>query len=176
MQPTMQPTTSEGPDVATLLIVRHADAGERDAWVGDDALRPLSARGRRQADVLAERLSELLVRGGAHVPLQPMIRSSPAVRCRTTVEPLATRLGVALVEEPMLFEGAAVEPLLRSISALSEDEVWSSHGDLIPALLHRLSESGVDLGPDPRCRKASVWALQVTNGRVESAQGHEPPA
>jgi 8-oxo-(d)GTP phosphatase len=146
--------------VATLLIVRHADAGDRGAWVGDDALRPLSARGRHQADLLADRLSELLIRGGADVPLAPMIRSSPAVRCRATVAPLATRLGVPLVEEPMLFEGAAVEPLLRSISALSEDEVWSSHGDLIPALLHRLSELGVDLGPDPRCRKGSVWALR----------------
>ncbi|MFW6010105.1 MAG: pantoate--beta-alanine ligase, partial [Actinomycetota bacterium] len=33
----------------TLLLVRHADAGDRAAWTGDDRARPLSATGREQA-------------------------------------------------------------------------------------------------------------------------------
>jgi len=158
-----------------LLLVRHAHAGDRGAWVGDDALRPLSVRGRHQAEVLAERLTALLGNGGSDAAPTPVMRSSPALRCQATVEPLAARLGVPLLEDPALFEGAAVAPLLARIEALTDDEVWSSHGDVIPALLTRLAEDGVDLGPDPRCRKGSVWALTVADGRVVQAQGHEPP-
>jgi phosphohistidine phosphatase len=32
-----------------LLLLRHADAGNPATWAGDDDLRPLSAKGRRQA-------------------------------------------------------------------------------------------------------------------------------
>jgi 8-oxo-dGTP diphosphatase len=167
---------TSGTDVPKLLIVRHAHAGDRGAWVGDDALRPLSTRGRRQADELARSLTQLLLSGGSSVPPTPTVRSSPADRCQATVAPLALQLRVPLVEDPSLFEGAAVEPLLASISALSHDEVWCSHGDVIPALLHRLAERGVDLGPDPRCRKGSVWALEVKDGQVVQARGFEPPA
>ena len=39
-----------------LYIVRHADAGDRQAWTGDDADRPLTDLGRRQARALAEAL------------------------------------------------------------------------------------------------------------------------
>ena len=35
-----------------LLVVRHASAGDRSRWKGDDRLRPLDRRGRRQAEGL----------------------------------------------------------------------------------------------------------------------------
>ena len=37
-----------------LYIVRHADAGDRDNWEGDDADRPLTDLGRQQARALGE--------------------------------------------------------------------------------------------------------------------------
>ena len=42
-----------------LYLVRHAKAGDRAAWKGDDRLRPLSKEGRRQADSLARLLARL---------------------------------------------------------------------------------------------------------------------
>ena len=39
-----------------VLLVRHARAGDRGEWVGDDAHRPLDAKGRKQAKRLAKRL------------------------------------------------------------------------------------------------------------------------
>ena len=42
-----------------LYLVRHAKAGDRTAWKGDDRLRPLSKEGRRQADSLARKLARL---------------------------------------------------------------------------------------------------------------------
>ena len=40
-----------------LLIVRHARAGKRWEWEGDDRERPLDKKGRRQADGLLEQLA-----------------------------------------------------------------------------------------------------------------------
>ena len=39
-----------------VLLVRHARAGDRGEWVGDDAHRPLDAKGRKQAKRLAKRV------------------------------------------------------------------------------------------------------------------------
>ena len=62
------------------LLVRHAVAGDRRKWSGDDRLRPLDRRGRRQASALPEALSGFPV---------SRILTSPAARCIGTVEPLA---------------------------------------------------------------------------------------
>ena len=69
----------------TLLLIRHASAGDRDAWVGDDDLRPLDGRGQGQASRLPELLGDYEI---THV------LSSPAVRCVQTVEPLARSRGL----------------------------------------------------------------------------------
>ena len=66
------------PLMPTLLLVRHARAGDRSDWDGPDDLRPLDPRGREQA----RRLAEVL----------PLFRpddllSAPPVRCMETVEP-----------------------------------------------------------------------------------------
>jgi hypothetical protein len=53
--------------------------------------------------------------------------------------------------------------------------VWSSHGDVIPALLDRLARRGLDLGRDPRVEKASTWVLSVQDGAVRSARHISPP-
>ena len=64
----------------TIYLVRHAKAGDRAAWTGDDTLRPLSGRGHAQArgllDVLADARFQRVV-------------SSPYVRCMETVVPIA---------------------------------------------------------------------------------------
>lgn len=69
-----------------LYLVRHAHAGDPARWSGDDAARPLSGKGRRQA----ARLGDLLAAAG----LRPdAIVSSPKVRARETAELVAERLG-----------------------------------------------------------------------------------
>lgn len=78
-----------------MLLVRHAWAGKRDVWDRDDRLRPLDARGRRQAVELVE-----LVEG---VELDRIV-SSPYLRCVQTVEPLAARRGLEVVEREELGE------------------------------------------------------------------------
>ena len=67
----------------TVYVVRHGKAGSRSGWTEPDDQRPLTKAGRRQAGALADMLA------GDHVT---RVLSSPYVRCRQTVEPLAERL------------------------------------------------------------------------------------
>ncbi|MGA1774241.1 MAG: histidine phosphatase family protein [Nitriliruptoraceae bacterium] len=155
--------------MSRLLLVRHAHAGDRGAWVGDDALRPLSARGSAQATALAALLAPLAADPAAAVV------SSPALRCTATVAPLAARLGTDVRVESTLGEGADAGALLDRVAGLAAPTVWSSHGDVIPALLLLLAARGVDLGVDPTCRKASTWVLELADGRVTAARHLPPP-
>ena len=111
--------------VERLLLVRHASAGDRKSWRSDDRLRPLDARGARQA----ERLVEVL--GGRRID---RILSSPFVRCVQTVEPLAWRCGLAVEEREELVEGAGLDAFLDLARELGAAAV-SVHGDLVEELL-----------------------------------------
>ena len=109
-----------------LLLVRHASAGDRAQWVGDDRKRPLDQRGRKRADELVAKL--------APYPVETIL-SSPARRCVETVEPLARarsleiELREQLSEELQGTEGLA---LLRSL--VGSDVVVCGHGGLEHAL------------------------------------------
>ncbi|HUP86378.1 MAG TPA: phosphoglycerate mutase family protein [Acidimicrobiales bacterium] len=110
-----------------LLLVRHADAGDRDLWTGDQDVRPLTAEGRRQADAVRDALAQ-------YAPAR--ILSSAAVRCVQTVEPLATAVGVSIEIADELHEGRTTEAL-----ALLDGRpmALSSHGDVLPELLVALA-------------------------------------
>jgi 8-oxo-(d)GTP phosphatase len=137
----------------SLLVVRHADAGDRAAWTGDDRRRPLSATGRRQAEALVVQYDGR--------PIERIL-SSPAVRCVATVEPLAASRGLVVEEEDALAEGASfdvVDRLLRRMAAL--DVVVCSHGDVIGDIVTTLRRGGTALGSDPAWRKATTWVMDT---------------
>jgi 8-oxo-dGTP diphosphatase len=103
-----------------LLVVRHATAGDRENWDGDDARRPLDKRGRKQAEALVDRLSGFEVE---------RILSSPMDRCVQTVEPLARARGLELETSDELAEGAGakrVRALLHDLAG--EAAVVCGHG------------------------------------------------
>lgn len=107
----------------TSVLVRHAAAGDREQWDGDDFHRPLDARGRREAAELVELLRPYDVR---------RVVSSPYVRCVQTVEPLAAALGVPVEVDDRLAEGAG----RSAIALLEEDGVVScTHGDVVRELV-----------------------------------------
>jgi phosphohistidine phosphatase SixA len=123
----------------SVVLLRHASAGDRREWQGDDLLRPLDDRGRRQALVLRELAGRGIVR----------IVSSPYVRCVETVEPLATTLGLAIDVDARLAEGADPHDALALLVDLDAG-VACTHGDVIEALLgHSLKKgAGAVVEPD----------------------------
>lgn len=134
----------------TLLLVRHADAGDRAAWTGDDRARPLSATGREQALAIAERY--------AASPLERIV-SSPARRCVDTVEPLASARDLPVETEEALAEGAPFDLVDRLLRRLADaDVLLCSHGDIVQATITELRRRGVITGR-PEWAKASTWVL-----------------
>ncbi|HEY2311170.1 MAG TPA: phosphoglycerate mutase family protein [Gaiellaceae bacterium] len=112
------------------MLLRHASAGDKRHWSGDDALRPLDARGRDQATQLVELLRPLAIR---------RVVTSPYVRCVESVEPLAAALGLTLERDDRLGEGmgSAAAELLRADGVLA-----CTHGDIVDALLARGLKKG----------------------------------
>ena len=92
-----------------LHFLRHAHAGDPEAWTGDDAARPLSDKGEKQA----ERLGTFL----AGVGFKPdVIVSSPKLRAAQTAEIVAKHLGIQISFDDRLagaFEVEILETLLR---------------------------------------------------------------
>lgn len=140
-----------------VYLVRHAIALGRSEWSGDDAERPLTKRGERQAEALVGLLAGVDVR---------RIRSSPAVRCVHTVVPVARRLGLDVEADDTLFEGSPtrkVVHLLEQAAAAKGDSVLCSHGDVIPEVLRRLVP-----GSDLHCAKGSTWRLEWDGEHVDA--------
>jgi 8-oxo-dGTP pyrophosphatase MutT (NUDIX family) len=149
------------PRAPTLLLVRHGSAGDRSDWDGPDELRPLDAKGRRQAARLAEALSLFA---------PTAVLSAERTRCRQTVQPLAERLGLSVL--PCLELGeeefqadpqaglALVERLLEPRNRPGVTVVCSQ-GGAIPSVLMALGVrwEGVSGRLYPPSAKGSTWAL-----------------
>jgi broad specificity phosphatase PhoE len=139
----------------SILLVRHATAGKRKQWRGDDRLRPLDERGREQAAGLHAALGDYEVKA---------IYSSPYVRCVQTVEPLATELGLEVQEREELAEGARRTAVLGL--ATGEDNpgtvVLCTHGDVVNDLLGE------------ETKKGSTSVLELVDGHVVK-RGYLPP-
>jgi phosphohistidine phosphatase SixA len=152
----------------SIFVVRHAKAGSRRDWDGDDTERPLSKGGRRQAAAISGRLAREAVTG---------LWSSPYVRCVQTLEPLGEALGLEVVVEPRLAEGIAPPDVLALLGELPDGAVLCSHGDIIPELLDSLVRRGTRVVTEPDWRKASIWVLDPpdADGHVATASAEPPP-
>lgn len=135
-----------------IYLIRHAHAGERRTWKGDDRLRPLSDKGLVQARHLAKVLRDQKV--GA-------VLSSPATRCVQTLEPLAARLGQGVDERRELREGADPGKVIRLMEELaSSNPAMCGHGDVIPQVVQLLERRGMQVDGPVGNNKASWWVLE----------------
>jgi 8-oxo-dGTP diphosphatase len=131
------------PVLGTVVLVRHGHAGRRDRWDGPDEERPLDGNGSRDAE--NARAAARSVRAGR-------IISAPALRCRQTVEPAATLIGLPLEVDGRFAEnGDPDEALhaLRGIAASTPSAVVCSQGGLMKPLLGRSAVPAANR-PSPR--------------------------
>ncbi|MGV9710411.1 NUDIX hydrolase [Gordonia sp. NPDC003424] len=160
-------------DTHSLLLVRHARAGRRSRYKGDDRLRPLDHLGRKQAQKLSG-LSQLF---GTE-----LVHAADRVRCEQTVAPLAEALGVPIESEPTLSEEAyrsdpekAHRRILEIAADRSAVHAVCSQGKVIPPLMQWWADhDGISL-PNKRNRKGSVWVLSLVDGRLVAADHIDSP-
>jgi 8-oxo-(d)GTP phosphatase len=161
-------TSMPVPD-ALLVLVRHAKAGKRGQFLGDDRLRPLDPVGEKQAAELATLLS---------VFAPTSIWSADRLRCEQTVAPLAHAQQLPIQVEPA-FADEAYEPgrdgtalRLLSLAKPGQVVVVAGQGASIPALID-------ELGPGVRSsetKKGAFWVLPVVDGEVIVADHYDAPA
>jgi 8-oxo-(d)GTP phosphatase len=148
------------------LLVRHAHAGSRSAWSGDDRLRPLSPKGRAQALALVPVLASF-------GPTR--ILSSPYVRCTQTMEPAAAALGLGVEQDQALADGSGTEAvaLLRRLAGTTA--IICTHGEVATAVFDALGHSPAAGGDQrPALQKGSLWVLGEVAGTLQVIDRLQP--
>jgi broad specificity phosphatase PhoE len=165
----------------SLLLLRHAVAGQRQGWTGDDRERPLTEAGERQAAALADVLA-------GEAPAR--IFTSAYRRCVDTVRPLADRCGLAVTGVDWLGADVLERPdaagqVVRGLRCLGEASerpvVVCTHGEVmamaLPAVvpgpvLHEARRAGA---PEPPGEKGGIWVLRWVDGTVAEVAFWPPP-
>jgi broad specificity phosphatase PhoE len=167
-----------------LLVVPHADAGDRTKWTDDQDLRPLSDLGRRQAGELAVEVGRV-----------DAVFSSPARRCTETVAPIAAISGVDIVEmddlreltyvhdhrpwdpwdptPPMsdyLLAAAGLGHITRAVATIAAHRPTGvvavcAHGDLVP-LFAAWAAAHLDVMLPHPIARGGCWEIDLGVGRV----------
>jgi 8-oxo-dGTP diphosphatase len=163
-----------GGDTVPYVLLRHASAGRKNAWHGDDLLRPLDERGEADAAMLARLLACFGV---------TRVLSSAAERCLGTVRPYAERIGAAIEAEPAFTvrsgdgAGDPGEAARRRLAALLKDlspMVICGHRENLPMLYAQardmLRQAPLDDGWSPP--KAGFWVLHVAADVLSAAEHH----
>lgn len=142
-----------------LIVVRHAKAGRRSRFSGDDSDRPLDGVGEQQAEALVP----LLGLYGVH-----HLYAADRLRCVQTLTPLAQELRTdihverALTEEAFAADPDAAYARLRELAApvVGARAVCSQGRTIAPLLGRWAGDAGIELPPS-RNRKGSVWILTL---------------
>jgi 8-oxo-dGTP diphosphatase len=127
-----------------LLLVRHGKAVGRSGWKGADAARPLVERGVEQAAAMVDTLT-------AWAPKR--IVSSPAVRCVTTVAPLAAATGMTIKRDEGISQDAwesghdEVRRVVGKRVRAGKTTVLCGHGPVLPEMIREIAlATGTPLG------------------------------
>jgi 8-oxo-dGTP diphosphatase len=144
-----------------LVVLRHARARRRDAWDGDDAERPLTGPGRRDAEALAPVLAAYGV---------TRVVSSDSTRCLQTVEPYADDHVLAVEAEPGLSEEqwspASVRSVVGELLGDKEGAVLCTHRPVLPEVLASLGVTEEPLAP------GYMVVCHHRKGRVVAVERH----
>jgi phosphohistidine phosphatase len=133
-----------------LHLLRHADAGDPEAWEGPDAARPLSDKGRKQSKRLGAHLAAIGFKTDALI-------TSPKLRASQTAELVADALGTDVAED---------DRLAGSLDLETVDAILGGAGDPASAVIVGHDPDFSDLlselcGADVSLRKGAVARVEV---------------
>ena len=121
-------------------LLRHAHAGDPNEWEGDDDLRPLTRKGRRQS----ERLGAFLE---AHGVRPDVIVTSPKVRAQQTAEIVAAAMGMTVKADERLGAGFGKRQLWDLLDELgARDPMFVGHDpDFSSLLAYLIDSAGIEM-------------------------------
>jgi len=142
-----------------IYLIRHAHAGDKHRWTGPDHKRPISPTGRREAAGLIQLLESR--------PLNAIV-SSPARRCRQTVQPIAAHRGIPIDLDERLNVEATADDLIKFLlewDRTAGHVALCSHGEVIGQALGVLRDEGTPIGEQAQWAKGSVWLLGIASSQ-----------
>jgi 8-oxo-dGTP pyrophosphatase MutT (NUDIX family)/phosphohistidine phosphatase SixA len=165
-----------------IILVRHASAGHKGEWPGDDLLRPLDAEGELGALLLADLLACFAPRA--------QVISSPALRCTRSVRPYAERFGGSVEAKAVLTvpgrstgsfsdrtdRADTLRHLFRNLVATGQPVVACLHRENLPlALAAACSVLGVPAPADfdPSLPKGGFLVLHAAAGTLVALERYE---
>ena len=121
-------------------LLRHAHAGNAFDWIGDDDLRPLTDKGRKQC----QRLGSFLE---AHAVRPDVIVTSPRVRASQTAEIVAGKLDMTVKTDRRLADGFGKRELWALLDETGAREVmFVGHDpDLSSLLAYLIDAAGISM-------------------------------
>jgi 8-oxo-(d)GTP phosphatase len=160
-----------------LILVRHASAGDKKHWPGDDLLRPLDAEGTADALQLADLLACFAPRA--------RVISSPAVRCVESMRPYAQSFGGSIEAEAALTtpqsssdradRAATLQLIFRDLVAAGQPAVICLHRENLPLALAAACSAlgGEPTKPNPSLQKGAFVVLHSAAGELAAAEYYE---
>ncbi len=164
-----------------LILVRHASAGHKADWPGDDESRPLDAQGAADARALARLLA-------CFAPTARVI-SSPSLRCIETVRPFAAAFGGTVEAEARLappdrsaafFSRTDLADVLRrllvDLVADRRPAVLCVHRENLPDALATVCSAlgaAAAMPADPSLPKGGFWVAHAGAGGLAGLERYE---
>lgn len=169
-------------ETVPLILARHASAGRKADWAGDDFARPLDAAGEADARVLAGLLS-------CFAPAARVI-SSPALRCTATVQPYAEESGGTVEAEACLIpygrspdfpsrteQADELSCLLSVLVAQRRPVILCLHRENLPEVLAAACAAlgaPAAVPADPKLPKGGFWVAHAADGKLAALERYEP--
>jgi phosphohistidine phosphatase len=147
-------------DTTELHLLRHAHAGDPEGWTGDDASRPLSAKGEAQSDHIGAFLESVGFTAD-------VIVSSPKLRARQTAEIVARHLGLDVRMDDRLaagFDAATVDAILADLGNPARPLLVGHDPDFSELLGSLVRSDGLTM------KKGAIARVDVA-GPVAAGQG-----
>jgi 8-oxo-(d)GTP phosphatase len=162
-------------ETTPMIVARHASAGSKDDWDGDDDLRPLDAEGTQDAALLARLLACFAPRA--------RVVSSPALRCTQTMQPFTAAFGGAVEATPVLAppsspagNDAAVRQLIADLVAAGRPTVVCLHRENLPAALAAACSALGAPSAVPRdasLPKGGFWVVHAAAAQLAALERYE---
>ena len=159
------------PATATLILVRHGKAMDRKDWSKKDTLRPLGARGRKQAKQLVPYLTAYGIEN---------LISSTSTRCLTTLEPYAAAAKIGIETHDTLTEEIGTKDpdgVIRLVEKIREGVLASRtptaicvHRPVLPAILEALNLAPASLST------GELLVTHLSDEDVHAIERHRPQA
>ena len=155
------------PSTSRILYARHARAHDRKKWAGNDNLRPLDKKGRRQSEMLVPLLA----------PFAPdRIYSALPDRCQATAAPLADELKLPVDVDIRFGDETWINNMVEAQKAFMDvvneggTSVIVGQGLIIPNMLAWLAANGrLPIDGEIKSKKSSVWVLTFNEGQLIGA-------